>query len=230
MTVLSVAQDVAKYIGMEVPTALLSSTDREHVELAEIIQEMATRISRDYDWQKLSAIATITGDGSDTDFDLPSDYDRMIVDTGLWLSSLQAPLTPIDSLDKWLELDVLSFGFITNAWIMYGDQIHIKPALATGVTAKYFYQSNLIVSPASGSNKTAFTLDTDTYRLDEQLLKLGAIWRWKAEKGQAYDEEMADYEELKGQLIVRDRGSKMVKVGQPRTPSSLGIAYPYSLG
>lgn len=230
MTVLSVAKEVAKKCGLADPDALVSNTSRETVELLEVIQESANEIAEAYDWQKLSTIATITGDGTDTDFDFPSDYDRMIVDTGLWLPSLQAPLTPVESLDKWLELDVLAFDFIVHAWIVYGDQIHVRPALASGETAKYFYQSNLIVAPESGSNKTTFTADDDTFRLDERLLKLCAIWRWKSAKGQPYAEEMEDYEDLKGKLIVRDRGSRMVKVGRLRTPGNIGIAYPQALG
>lgn len=230
MTILSVAAGVARKCGLAVLDTLMSNTSRDAVEILEVIQESAEEIAEAYDWQLLSTIATVTGDGTDTAFDLPSDYDRMIVDTGLWLPSLQAPLTPVESLDKWLELDVLAFDFIVHAWIIYNNQIHVRPALASGEIAKYFYQSNLIVSPNTGMNKTTFTDDADTFRLDERLLKLCAIWRWKSAKGQPYAEEMEDYEELKSKLILRDRGSRMVKIGRPRTPGDIGIAYPKALG
>ena len=229
MTVLSVAQDVAKVVGLEVPDALVASTARERVELTATIQEMATRIARGHDWQFLATEATVTGDGSTEAFSLPSDYDRMRQKAQVWSASLETPLTPISDPDFWLGLDIQSFDFVINAWIIYGGQIRIKPALATGVTAKYFYQSNLIIAPSSGNNKTTFAADTDTFRLDEQLLTLGAIWRWRERKGQPYAEDMADYEELKARLVARDRGSRVIKTGKVRMAHDAQIAYPQNI-
>jgi hypothetical protein len=229
MTILSVAQDACKLIGVEVPTGLLASTDREHVELVAVATEMAQRIARGHQWQLFSRIHTITGDGTTEDWSLPSDYDRMPVKAQLWSSALETALSPITDIDKWLEMDVQSFDFVVNAWTIYGGQIHIKPALASGVTVKFFYQSNLIVAPEAGANKTGFTLDTDSFRLDEQLLKLGIIWRWKESKGQSYAEWLDDFEELKERLVVRDKGSRVLRIGQPRMPSGVQVAYPQAI-
>lgn len=229
MTILSVAKDASKVIGIDEPDVLLSSTERQYVELLMIAQEMAERIARGHEWQKFSRIHTLTGDGTTEDFSLPDDYDRMLVKSQVWSSSLETPLSPISDLDKWLGLEVQSFDFVVNAWTIYGGLMHIKPALATSVTAKFFYQSNLIVAPASGANKATFTADTDTFRLDEQLLKLGIIWRWKESKGQAYAEWMQDYEELKERLVTRDKGSRMIRVGQMRMPADVTLAYPQAI-
>jgi hypothetical protein len=229
MTILSVIKEVAKVCGISVPDAVYASADREHVELVSIAQEMAERIANGHDWQRLSKVATITGDGSTETFGLPSDYDRMLVKSQVWSSSLQTALSPISDLDKWLEIDIKSFDFVVNAWTVYGGQMHVKPALGTGVTAKYFYQSNLIVDPAAGADTTTFTADTDSFILDERLLKLGIIWRWKEQKGQPYDEWMADYEELKERLVLRDKGSRMIRVGSVRMPSDVTIAYPQTI-
>jgi hypothetical protein len=229
MTVLSVIQETAKVIGVTVPDQVFSSTVREHVELASLAQEMAERIVNGHDWQALSKVATVTGDGTTESFDLPTDYDRMLVKSSVWSSSLETALSPITSLDRWLELDVQSFDFVVNAWTIYGGQIHIKPALATGVTAKFFYQSNLFASHASGLNTNEFTADTDGFGISERLLKLGLIWRWKEQKGQPYAEWMADYEELKERLVARDRGSRMMRIGRVRMPGDVTTAYPQAI-
>lgn len=229
MTALSVAKEVAKKVGIAVPDELASSTDREHVELLSVMNEMAERIARGHEWQVLNTIATITGDGTTEAHDLPSDYDRMLTKSQVWTSSLETPLTPISSRDRWLQLDIQSFDFVINAWILYGGQINIKPALASGVTAKYFYQSNLIVSPESGSNKTTFTADTDTFRLDEQLLKLGVIWQWRENKGLPYAEDMQNYEILLARRVAQDKGSRMLRVGRVRYPMDVNISYPQAI-
>jgi hypothetical protein len=229
MTVLSAVVEASKFIGVDVPEVLFASTERENIELASLAQEMAERIANGHDWNVLARVHTITGDGSTTAFDLPSDYDRMLVKSQVWSSSLETPLSPVSDLDRWLELEVQSFDFVINAWTIYGGQMHIKPALATGVTAKFYYISDLIATPAIGANKAVFDTDTDTFRLDERLLKLGIIWRWKEAKGQPYAEWMADYEELKERLVSRDRGSKMIRVGKVRLPGDVTHAYPQAI-
>ena len=229
MTVLSAIQRASTVIGLDKPSIIYSSTEREHIELGDLANEMAERIASAHDWTKLTGIATITGDGSTTAHDLPSDYDRMIVKTNVWSSSLQTPLTHIADLDEWLGLEVWSYTYVINAWTIYADQMHIKPALASSVTAQYWYQSNLLVSPASGSNKTRFTADDDTFRLDERLLTLGIIWQWRANKGLAYAEDLTNYEEEKEKLIARDKGSRMIRIGGVRMPKGLKTAYPQNI-
>jgi hypothetical protein len=229
MTILSVCQEVAKVVGLEEPDVVFSSATREIEELRSVANEMARRIADVYDWQALCKIATITGDGATEDWSLPSDYLRQMKKTHLWSSSLETALSHIKDLDRWLELDVQSFDFIINAWTIYGGEIHVKPALASAVTAKYFYVRNTVVTANGGSLKTSFTADDDTYGLSEDLLKLGIIWRWKEYKGQDYAEAMQDYEELKERLIIADKGSKGIRVGRPRLPSDVKIAYPVSI-
>ena len=229
MTVLTVAKNVAKNIGIAEPTELYSATDREVVELRDQIEKTADRIAEGHDWQLFSTIGTLTGDGSAEAFDLPSDYDRMATDAEVWSSALESPLTHISSQNRWLGLDIQSFDFIINAWILYGGQLQIKPALANTVTAQFFYQSNLIVEDSAAATKAQFTADDDVYRLDEGLLELGCIWEWKSNKGQSYAEYLETFEEKKERLVNRDRGARIVRIGRARFPSDVNIAYPQTI-
>lgn len=229
MSLLTVAQAVSKEVGMEVPPALVGSTERELVELLHHIQDAAKFVANGHDWQVLKRVHTITGDGTTEDWDLPTDYDRMTAKSQVWSSSLETPLSPISDADKWLGLDVQSFDFVINAWTIYGGEMHIKPALATGVTAKFFYVSNLITTSSGGTNQIAFAADTDTFRIDEKLLEYCAIWRWKAAKGQAYAEKMSDYNQRLARVVYRDRGSRMINIGEVRMPADVTIAYPEAI-
>lgn len=190
MTILSTIQDACKDIGVTIPDAVFTSTTREHVEIRNLANEMAQRIAQAHDWRLFRTLATITGDGTTEDWDFPSDYDRMLKSSDLWSSNYATPLTHIDDTNTWLEMDIRQFAFVIGAWTIIGDQIHIKPASAVGETVKYYYASNAIVAPASGSNKTMFTADDDTFRLNERTLRLGIIWQWKANKGQSYAEHL----------------------------------------
>ena len=69
---------------------------------------------------------------------------------------------------------------------------------------------------ADNSTKAAFTADSDTFRLDEELLKLGIVWQWKASKGYPYAEDMANYEKQMNACLQKDAGSKPIVSGRPR--------------
>lgn len=230
MTVLSTIQAVSKVIGLDVPSSVYGSTVREHVELAELANDMAAEIIDAYDWQLFKKLATITGDGSTESHSLPSDYRRMLKKAQVWSSSLETPLTPISDTDAWLGLDVQSFDFVVNAWTIYQNQIHIKPALANTVTAKYFYISSHYALDTDGTTtQAAFDADTDSFRLNERLLKLGMICQWRKNKGLPYEEDEEKYEALKERLISPDKGSRLLRIGKIRFPKDVTTAYPQSI-
>lgn len=229
MTVLAAIQDATTVLGLEKPSAVYSSAEREHVELAALANEIGQRIGRAYEWELLNRIATFTGDGSTVAFDLPSDFDRMVKDAQLWSSSLETPLRNIHSRNEWLGLDVQAFDFVINAWIKFGGQIHIKPALASGVTVKTFYQSDQIAQANDLSLKAAFTADNDVFRLSERLLKLGIIWQWRANKGLPYEEDLETYEELLTKEISDDKGARVLVAGRRRVPRDVTVAFPQAI-
>ena len=71
MSVLAVAQDVCREVGLAVPSAVMSSTDREYVELARMVNKQAKAIARSHYWELLKTVATITGDGATEAHALP---------------------------------------------------------------------------------------------------------------------------------------------------------------
>lgn len=231
MSVLTAVQQAAPWIGITVPTVLFTGTDRTAVELQAMTNECAKAIAEDFDWQRLRTLATITGDGSETDWDLPSDYSRMLKKAALWPSSFPTtPLQHIADTDNWLMLDVQDFQTVVQRWTIYGNQIHIKPAIADADTVEYFYISNKLVlaSGDTAPSKTDFTLDTDSLFVDERLLKLAIIWRWKAAKGRPYAEDLTNYQNAVDIAAGADRGSRFVSVGRNRS-GDVNLAFPWAV-
>lgn len=227
MTVLSVIQRAAPKMGLTVPTTVFASTEREHIELAETANAVAEDMAEHYDWQALKTLATFTGDGVTESFSLPADYKRQLKKTTLWVTSRPLyPLQHITDTDEWLGIVTSGLETTTGMWTIYGNQVHIMPALATGEDAKFFYITKNTVDPVSGSNQEFFTLDTDTFLLDERAHRLGIIWTWKQQKGNAYAEDMANYEVALAEAVGRDKGSKIITVGTQRWGNGAEYAYP----
>ena len=232
MTILSTIQQVAVVIAIDVPTAVMASTDREHVELAALANEMAERIAFDlYDWSTLKRIATLTGDGAATEFNFPADYRRMLKKAALWPSrEPNCRLPHCADLDQWLGLQMSNVAQVRPIWSLFGGKINIWPALVDQETVKFVYLANSIVTAQNGSPKKSFTADTDSYVLSERLLKLGMIWQWKANKGQNYAEDLSNFEDAYASLTGGDKGSNILAVGRKRYRADAGVAFAGSVG
>jgi len=231
MTILTVAQKACLAIGLEQPDVLMSSTDREYQELARICNDTAQMMMVDYDWQLLQKVATFTGDGSSEAFDMPTDYARMVETAKMWSSRWVWSLFHISSPDEWLRQLVTPFAYVVGNWIIYGGQFHFRPVMAAGETIRFFYISDLVVVTSGGTLATAFTTDTDSFRLSERILELGVIWRWKKQKGLPFETDKALYDDAIKEEMLRDGGSRSVLSGnQPRNYlRGIPYAFPYTV-
>lgn len=229
MTVLSVIQQAAPRIGVAVPSAVFGDTSRTAVELQEAVNEAALGMVDDYDWQKLKKLNTITGDGATEDWSLPADYRRMLKEANIWPSNMPGnPYTHVLSEDDWLGYEVMGFTTDLGRWIIYGGQLHVVPAIPNATTAKHWYISSWIATADGNTSptKTAFDVDSDTFALDERLLKLSLIWRWKKGRGRSYAEDKADYDAACDVAAGTDKGSRILRVGKRRLPADVTVAWP----
>jgi hypothetical protein len=93
------------------------------------------------------------------------------------------------------------------------------------VTATFAYIDKNCVKLASGGVGDSFLADTDSFRLDERLLKLGMVWQWKANKGTSYAEDMGTYADALSIAMGHDSPAPII-IG--RRPMSQGrTAYPF---
>lgn len=230
MTLLSVVQSACKVCGLNVPDQVMSSTERTMVEMARLANEMAQMISERHDWQSLMVQTTLTGDGSAEAFDLPSDFGRMPVTANLWSNRWQWDMNPIVGVDAWLQYQIWPTTLTLGNWIIYGDQFHLLPIMGDGDLVKLFYVSNKLVRDVNDATKALFTADDDTFRLNERLLELAIIYKWKSDKGQPFVDRLNDFEEKLSQLKDTDGGSKPVISGSPHYRSGAKTAFPFLVG
>lgn len=226
MTVLSAAQSAALRLLGRKPTTIFSSSSTFEMELADLATEAAIAIAKEHEWQKLKTLATLTGDGSTTAFDLPADYDRMVKDGNLHSSRYQtAYFSRVDSLDDWILIGDTLAEPSPGSWIVLGGKMNIKPAMASNETARFYYISRYIAS-----GKVVFSADADEFILPERLLTLGLIWRWRSQKRMEYAEDLQNYEIALSQEIARDRGARIISVGPQRYSGNVSMPYPGQLG
>lgn len=239
MSALTIIQEAATEIGIEVPSAVFSGSDRTIVEVRTYLNEAARMVAFDsgHDWVKLMMLGTFTGDGVSLGFSFPSDYQRMLKKAKVWPSATPFyPLIHYSDVDQWLGLQVQQFQPVVGAWTIIGSQMQIRAngptsPVASGDTVQFYYITNKIVTAAGGgSTQAAFTADGDTFVLSERLLKRAFVYAWKKGKRQDYSDALADYEDVKSSEIGNDKGTNILIVGRQRVGMGGNFAFPGVLG
>lgn len=179
-----------------------SGGDQINREMLDLANEVAADIMRSHDWRDLTKVHSITGDGETAAFPKPSDYDRMASHDDL------GDYRALCDVDEWVDATQGNYTG-RGGWIILGGQFQFHPAPA-GLLS-FPYVSNHVVRRDDGTTARQFSTDNDEFILDDRLLTLGLIWRWKAQKGLDYSEDMATYEIALSQEQVRDRGAYTLK-------------------
>lgn len=215
MSILTVVQQASMPVGLARPLSLFGNTNREWMEMQEVVNEAASIIVQSFDWQRLKRQHVIIGDGASLDFPMPEDYRRMLRKGSIWSSRYQWQTQQIVDLDTWTELSEPNAPAQDGIWTIYGDRLHFLPRLGNSETIKFFYVKDKVCRgpDEAPAEKAAFEDDGDTFLLNERLLKLCIIYLWKQSKGQDFAAELADYEQAADQYMVEDKGSQPVVTG-----------------
>lgn len=237
MTILSVCQQAAVKLNRGKPSSVFSPTGDVAfaAELLLAAQETAeSLVKEEHDWRSLTLLATCVGDAATVVFPLVTvapGYERLIKAGKLHsLRFRNATFRAAADLDEWLFFkDNLLVGSPGN-WVILNNAVQIFPPMPVNDTARFYYISNQYALSATGTPQSGFLADTDTFALDERLLRLGIIWRWRSDKRLEYAEDLQNYEIAKSAAMGKDKGSQPIVVGRQRVHSGASVAYPAMLG
>lgn len=185
MTLLSMAQGLAKNVGLRPPEAVIASANREMVEALQFANETGEELARRVDWGRLHALTTITGDGTNKTFDMPAGFSRLSPGIAvLFGSAIVRPLTR----QEWTGLVPVSG--TPRYFLLEGNKLTLWPYMANAEVATIKYQSK---NWTSAGNAT-FMADDETSLINEDVFLKGLIARWRRQKGMPYQDEEAEFE------------------------------------
>lgn len=186
MSLLTIAQGLARDVGLAVPTQVVGSADRSMSEVLSFANAAGEELARRVDWGQLKASATLTGDGTALAHALPAGFSRIIPGAGVVTSygTIVRPLTQ----GEWATLTAVQGE--PRYFLLDHDTLYFWPHLPNAATATVRYQSTLWCS----SGADAFTADDQTALIDEGLFLKALIVRWRRQKGMDYADQEAEYE------------------------------------
>ena len=231
MTALSIVQTVCSEIGLPFPTTAVSSTDTQILQIVALAnREGKTLTARPtYGWQQLQTQAQFTTIATEVQGALSTIAPglKYIINNTIWDRTLRRPVFGPLTPQRWQQLKAVN---MVGPWAQFriqGGQIKFLPAPAAGDQCDFEYQSaNWCTDSTGATTRSAFLQDTDLCLLDEDLITLGTIWRWKKSKGLEYGEDFNEYERQVMDAIGRDGAKDVISMEGGRYEITPGVLVP----
>lgn len=184
MSLITIAEGLAKNVGMQIPDVVMTSPDRSWQEALEFANEVGDELARRFDWPQLFADATLTGTGADAAISLPSDFDRFPAGVNVRYSG-----APVRSLTHGEWAALTAYEGAPRYFLRAGSTVRLWPYLAASDEAQAYY-----ISADWCDGGASFQADTDETIFGDDLFTLGLIVRWRRQKGMPYSDEEAEFE------------------------------------
>jgi hypothetical protein len=206
MTCLQIIQSVCKRIGITAPGSVVTNPDIQIQQLLDLSNEEGQEQADRYQWQSLQREATFLTVATQiqTDLDTLTPGWNYIVNDTIWNRDLRRPVYGPRSQQDWQQQKAMQINGPFNSFRIISNAINFYPVPPAGQTCAFEYISLNWVSSSVASS--TWQIDTDTPLIDDQLLILGTLWRWKQAKGFNYAEDFAKYERRIADMMGRDAG------------------------
>lgn len=219
MSLLSIVQDAASQLGLRQPSFVVGSTDLTAQILFRFANQAGKELMRYHDWQALvvEVSATSTAAVIQTGMLPSADFDRMIYNAEVWNRSDDLRYTGPTPQRFWQQLQSGETGGVVGWWRIIANEMNIYPAPTAGKIIAFEYISKRWARSSGGSAQAKFLADTDTTVLDEDLITLEMVWRFRQSRGFAqYAEDMSTCEREKEKAASRDRGTGRIRPVETR--------------
>lgn len=219
MSLLTICQAVAEEVGIDSPDSIIGNSDRTAKQLLRLVNRTGKVLAKK-PWTILQSEHTFTTVASTASYSLPSDFAWLLMGTAwdrdnYW--QMRGGLSPA-------EWQMYKSGIIANTAVRKrfrikassnANKFFIDPTPSAAEDLVFEYVKNTWCTSSDGNTfRTAMAADTDVALISEELIELGAIWRFKNAKGLAYEEEYNEYKDQVDMAFARDPGLKAINMGK----------------
>lgn len=186
MSLLTIAGDVFDEVQVQRETTIVGNTRPGARRLLRYANSIGRQLIRDHNWQALRREQTFTAASGQLQASaLPSDFLRFVPGTFYDRTNdglLIGPIGPVE----WQMLVTHEYqgaGHLERRFIYRNGEIRVIPGFDGGESCAFEYITDQWCEDTGGTGKTAFTVDTDTARIDEELLTLAIASAWLQGEG-----------------------------------------------
>ncbi len=223
MSLLTLCQKAARKLALDVPSAIVGSTNAQTLLLLEMAQDEGKALAKRHTWQALTAEKTfVTIAAAAQTTSIPSDF-RTLINESIFNRTrnrrVAGPIAP----EEWQLIQSSLVTRVDPAYRIRGDVMLLTPTPPAGETVAYEYISKNWCQSSGGTAQSEWLADTDTGKLDEDVMALGVEWRFRSNRGIEFSDLQLEYERQVTDLIIRDGSRKrlsMVSCTSDRIPTA----------
>ncbi len=216
-TLLTLINDVIDELALPSVTSVIGTTDDQVRQLLALANQEGRSTSQLFfgakgGWQALRQLCTITLINGTSSYALPTDFRAPITST-FWDVAHKWQLLAYLSPQEW---DVLVYGISPTGPRMrcriYNNLLNINPTPGAGdagnTLVTEYYSNNWAMDADGVTPRAKWTADNNTYRLDDDTMRLGIKWRFLRAKGLDYTEEKDQWFAQLMQAMANDGGTR----------------------
>jgi hypothetical protein len=196
MTLLSIIDNVSRELKFGAVTSVVGNSDENVRALLAAAKRDGKHLASRVSLQTLVEEATHTALAAEEQGDIQTiapGFDRWVFESA-WNRTTRLPLIgPVDGTE-WQHIKARDISAATPYYRLRGDQLLIYPVPTAGHVIAFEYFTRYWVKAQDGTLKADFTDDEDASRINETIIELGLLWRFKEAEGLDYAENKRDYE------------------------------------
>lgn len=226
---LQIVQDFCKRQGISVPTAVMSSTDDQVVQILALLNEGLDELAATFKWPQLEVEATFTSTAVESQglMEAIAPGFMSLIPNTFWSLTQNLQARGSVSPQETQTIKIMGTSASPSNFRQVGNELHFVPVTAAGQQFRFEYRTRYLVKDGTtGLPKQYFDKDTDTVCLPSNLYILDLRWRWRMEKGLSYAENMATLNLVRKQAYVDSASAMPLSMTASQRPTMPGIVVP----
>ena len=235
MNLLAIVRAACAELSLPPPSAVVGGTGGTETLMLALANSEGRDLARRFGWQALTHEATFTTAATESQGTLASIVGvsqslRYIINDTIWNRTTGEPVCGPRAPRTWQGYKAVTFSSPIYEYRIRGNELLFIPTPTAGHTCAFEYISRYWCTDSAGTTyRDAFAADTDLCVVDDELMLMGLIWRWRKAKGFDYAEEHLSYERQVADAMARDGTKPRLDLGGG-TYSEVPVAIPRVIG
>lgn len=187
--------------------------DQTAQQMIAMLSVVGQNLSRSHDWQFLEKVATFTGDGTTSEFDLPADFGRIVNQTQ-WATSDQRPMTgPVTpQVWGWCQYGIVSTGFFYRYRVL-NNKLAVFPTPGADTEFAFYYISKNWLKNGLDDEISKITSASDVPQFDARLMVTGLKAMFWGQKGFDTTQIQAEFNYVLENEKGTNQGAAVLRLG-----------------
>ena len=229
MSLLTIVQKACTRIGILSPNQVVGNQDNQIIQLLALCNEEGEDLATRFAWTALqlnTTFGTVAAESQGAMATIAPGYSYIVNDT-IYNRTLRRPVYGPLSEAGLAEAKAMNINGPWNRFIIQGGLLKFNPIPTAGQTCAFDYiTSNWCTDSTGVTGRDTWALDSDISRLNEPLIVLGLVWRWRAAKGLDYAEDYNKYERRVADTFARDGGKPILDMNSGGNSYNPNIVIP----